>query len=309
MDVKALRAFAEVAKQGHFGKAAAQLGMTQPGLSQLVKKLEASVGAQLIHRTTRSVALTDIGEMFLDNARELLNAHHLADQRLAHLLRGEEGTVRLGFVASAALGIVPELAQEIQKKAPGIRLSLVEMTSEEQLPQLRSGDIDVGVMREISQSPGLLIQPLLYEPLVVAIHHSHPLAQRSTIALEELESEGFVMFPRTRVSYLHDHIHRLCQAVGFQPNVVEQAVQFTTILGLVSSNAGLAIVPQSVTTIQLPQVKFVRISHPEAVSKVLIARRQDDRSSPAAKRLVEVALTRLHAQAAGAKSEDVNRDG
>ena len=290
MDIKALRAFAEVAKQGHFGKAAVELGMTQPGLSQLVKKLEASVGAQLIQRTTRSVSLTDIGEMFLENARELLNAHHLADQRMAHLLRGEEGTIRLGFVASAALGIVPELAQETQRVAPGIRLSLVEMTSEEQIPQLRSGDIDVGVMREISQSPGLLIQPLLREPLVVALHHSHPRAGQRTISLQELESEGFVMFPRTRVSYLHDHIHRLCQAVGFTPQVVEQAVQFTTILGLVSSNAGIAIVPRSVTAIKLPQVVFLPLSDREAVSEVLIARRHDERTSPAAKRLVDIAV-------------------
>ena len=284
-----MRAFAEVAEHGHFGRAAQALGMTQPGLSQLVKKLETSIGAELLHRTTRSVSLTDVGEMFLENARELLHAHHLADERLAHLLSGDEGTVRLGFVASAALGVVPQLAQATHKEAPGIRLSLVEMTSEEQIPRLKAGDIDAGVIREISDSPGLVITPLLQERLVLAVHRSHPRAGAGTVHLEDLSDEGFVMFPRTRISYLHDLIYRLCHQAGFTPHIVEQAVQFPTIVGLVSSNAGIAIVPRSVTAIRLPHVVFLDIANPDAVSEVLIARRRDERTSPATRRLVDIA--------------------
>lgn len=291
MDTKALRAFAEVAEHGHFGRAAKALGMTQPGLSQLVKKLENNIGAELLHRTTRSVSLTDVGEMFLENARELLHAHHLADERLANLLSGDEGTVRLGFVASAALGVVPQLAQAAHKEAPGIRLSLVEMTSEEQIPRLKAGDIDAGVMREISVAPGLVISPLLQERLVLAVHRSHPLARTNPVSLADLRDEGFVMFPRTKISYLHDLIYRLCHRAGFTPQVVEQAVQFPTIVGLVSSNAGVAIVPRSVTAIRLPHVSFLDIANRDAVSELLIARRHDERTSPATRRLVNIATS------------------
>ena len=289
MNPKALHAFVAVAEEGHFGKAAQRLGITQSGLSQIVKNLEQSLGARLIDRTTRSVWLTEVGVAFLDNARELLQAHRVIEQKMANIVRGDEGTVRLGFVASAALGLVPSLAALVHEHAPGLRLSLTEVTSEEQIPQLKTGDIDVGVMREIQQFPGLVIHPLLTEPLLVALPDTHPLSRSEHVALEQLRDEGFIMFPRTRVSYLHDLIHHLCHRAGFTPVVVERAVQFATILGLVSSNAGIAIVPASLTAIHLPNVSFIPISDPDAVSRIFIARRSDDKAAPAARRLVEIA--------------------
>jgi DNA-binding transcriptional LysR family regulator len=292
---KALQAFVAVAEEGHFGKAAKRLGITQSGLSQIVKNLETTIGGRLIDRTTRSVSLTDVCEAFLDNARELLQAHRLAEEKMANVVRGEEGIVRLGFVASAALGIVPRLAALAHEHAPGLRLSLTEVTSEEQIPQLKSGDIDVGVMREIQQFPGLVIQPLETERLLVAVPNTHRLSKEETVAIAELRDEGFIMFPRTRVSYLHDLIHQLCNRAGFTPVITERAVQFATILGLVSSNAGIAIVPQALTAIRLPNVTFIPLEDDDAISKIYIARRSDEKASPAAKRLVNLATSTVPA--------------
>lgn len=291
MNLKSLKAFVEVAERGHFGKAASYLGMTQSGLSQLVKTLEKQVGTPLMYRTTRSASLTEAGEVFLQNAKELIDTHHLADQRMAQFLHGEEGTVRLGFVASAALGIIPRLAAKLHEVAPGIKLSLREMTSDEQILRLKAGDIDVGVMREIKEYSGLTIEPLEVEPLRLAVPLAHALAARSSVSLTELRLEGFVMFPRTNVSFLHDHIHRLCHDAGFTPHVVEEAMQFATIVGLVSSNAGIAIVPEGIRAIQLANVAFLPIDEATAVSKLYIARRAGERASPAAKRLVGIAAT------------------
>lgn len=293
MNIKALTAFVEVAAQGHFGRAAQNLGMTQSGLSQLVKNLEGTVGAKLIERTTRRVSLTDLGEMFLENAQELLQAHRLAEARIANILHGEEGTVRLGFVASAALGIVPKLAALVHDKAPGLKLSLGELTSEEQIPRLKSGEIDVGVLREIRESSGLLIQSLGREPLLAAVPLTHRLSSQQNLHLKDLAHEGLIMFPRTKVSFLHDHIYRICNDAGFTPLVVEEAVQFATILGLVSSNAGIAIVPESLTAIRLPNVAFLPFADAAAVSEIYLARRQDERASPAAKKLVSLAMDEL----------------
>lgn len=289
MNLKSLLAFVEVAERGHFGRAALQLGMTQSGLSQLVKTLEKRIGAPLIYRTTRSVSLTEAGEVYLKIARELIDGHRLADQKMADFLQGEEGVVRLGFVASAALGIIPTIAAKLQQAAPGIKLSLREMTSQEQLSRLKGGEIDVGVMREIREYAGLSIVPLVLEPLRLAVPKTHPLASRKQVSLAELRSENFVMFPRSSISFLHDHIHRLCHDAGFTPHVVEEAMQFATILGLVSSNAGLAIVPESIRAIQLPNVAFIPLKEPAAVSQLYMARRAGERASPAAKRLVGIA--------------------
>jgi DNA-binding transcriptional LysR family regulator len=291
MNLKSLLAFAEVAERGHFGRAALQLGMTQSGLSQLVKTLEKKIGAPLIYRSTRSASLTEAGEVYLKIARELIDGHRLADQKMADFLKGDEGVVRLGFVASAALGIIPAIAAKLQEAAPGIKLSLREMTSQEQLSRLKGGEIDVGVMREIREYAGLSIVPLVLEPLKLAVPKTHLLASKKLVSLSELRSESFVMFPRSSVSFLHDHIHRLCHDAGFTPHVVEEAMQFATILGLVSSNAGIAIVPESIQAIQLPNVSFIPLKDAAAVSQLYMARRAGERASPAAKRLVGIATS------------------
>ncbi len=289
MNLKSLLAFVEVAERGHFGRAAVQLGMTQSGLSQLVKTLEKRIGAPLIYRTTRSAILTEAGEVYLKIARELIDGYRLADQKMADFLKGDEGVVRLGFVASAALGIIPTIAAKLQAAAPGIKLSLREMTSQEQISRLKGGEIDVGVMREIREYAGLSIVPLVLEPLRLAVPKTHLLASKKLVSLSELRSESFVMFPRSSVSFLHDHINRLCHDAGFTPLVVEEAMQFATILGLVSSNAGIAIVPESIQAIRLPNVTFIPLKEPTAVSQLYMARRAGERASPAAKRLVSIA--------------------
>jgi len=209
---------------------------------------------------------------------------------MANAVHGTQGLVRLGFVSTAALRIVPWIAQIVQEKASGIRLSLNELASVEQLSQLKSGEIDVGVLREITSSQGLEIVPLVSEPLLVAVPNSHPLKDRDSVELQQLKSEQFIMFPRTNASHLNDHIIRLCHRTGFTPNVIEHAFQFTTILGLVSSNAGIAIVPESVRAITLPNVTFVKIQDPKAYSQIFLARRSGDRSSPSAKHLVGLLL-------------------
>ncbi len=288
MNLKALSAFIEVAQEGHFGRAANNLGITQSGLSQMIKGLEHSVGARLMERTTRSVSLTEVGEVFFIQAQGLIHEHRLAEERMSFAIRGEDGTVRLGFVASAALRIVPWAARLVHEQTPRIKLSLTELTSVRQLTQLKSGEIDVGMMREITQSSGLLIYPLTTEPLLVAFPSADLLTKKKDVQIKELADRGFIMNPRTNVSFLHDHIHRLCHNAGFAPKVVGQAVQFTTILGLVSSNAGIAIVPQSVAVMKLPNVTFRKIRDPQAVSQIYIARANEEKASPLAKRFVDL---------------------
>lgn len=291
MNLKHLKAFAEIADTKHFGRAAINLNMTQSGLSQMIKVLEKSLGTQLIVRTTRSVELTDIGLSFYENCLDLIQAHRLADERMANVLLGEQGTVRLGFVASAALGIIPKLNLAITKQAPGINLVLEELTTPKQISLIKEGHLDVGLLREVDQSPGLMIFPLVKEPLVLAVPGDHKLLGRQEVSIRDLKEEAFVAFPRKQISFLHNHILKLCEEAGFVPRVAQEAVQFATILGLVSSDVGIAIVPQSVASIQLKNVCFLNISGPDAFSKIFIARRRDDMASPAQKRFTEIALS------------------
>lgn len=289
MNLKHLQAFVEVADTGHFGRAAQNLKITQSGLSQIIKALEKSVGTKLIARTTRTVVLTDVGRSFYENAIELIQAHRLADQKINSVLLGDQGTVRLGFVASAALGIIPQLTVGIKDQAPGISVTLEELTTTKQLTLLKEGHLDIGLVREVSQFPGLVISPLVKESLVLAVPGTHRLKGHKGVSVQELRDEPFITFPRTQVSYLHNKILELCKDAGFIPQIAQEAVQFATILGLVSSNAGIAIVPQSVASIQLPNVDFVNIFGPESFSTIYMARKPDTKASPAQKRVTDIA--------------------
>lgn len=289
MNFKHLQAFVEVANTGHFGRASENLGMTQSGLSQMIKALEKSVGAKLFARTTRAIALTDVGRSFYENAVELIQAHHLAEERIASVLSGDHGTVRLGFIASAALGIIPRLIIGVRKKAPRISIVLQELTSSKQLTLLREGHLDIGLIREVDQSPGLVISPIIREPLLLAIPRKHHLSGRKSVRMGELRDELFISFPQTQISYLHSKVLSLCKAEGFTPHVIQEAIQFSTILGLVSSGIGIAIVPKSVTAIHLPNLRFVQLSGSEISSTIYIARRPELKSSPAQKRVIEIA--------------------
>ena len=124
---------------------------------------------------------------------------------------------------------------------------------------------------------------------MLAVHESHPLAQRRSVRLRDLAGERFLSFPRQQVSRLYDHIAALCQHAGFRLEPAQEAVQFPTMLGLVAANTGVAIVPDGMRVLRLPGLRYVGLSDPAAVSTVSIACRADRRDSALVGRFLRVA--------------------
>lgn len=271
MELRQLRYFVAVAEERHFGRAAARLLIAQPALSQQIRKLEKQLGADLFTRTTRRVELTMAGEALLVEARRVLAGAERARSVVGRSLRGELGQVRISFVSSAALALLPRLTQALRAEAPDVALTLLERTSGLQLEGLREGGLDVGIVREVSAAAGLALTVLARERLYLAVHHSHRLASRRSVPLAELAGEGFVVFPRQQVSQLYDHIAGLCHAAGFDLEVAQEAVQFTTILGLVAGNAGVAVVPAPLRAVTLPSLRYLALEDEAAVSTVSLA--------------------------------------
>jgi len=291
VNLKYFQAFVEVAETAHFGRAAENLKMTQSGLSQMIKALEKEIGVKLLDRTTRTVALTGMGNSLYQHAVELIQAHRLAEERIAGIVSGQQGTVRLGFVPSAALEVLPRFISGLRRHTPNISIELHELTSARQLAYLKEGQLDIGLVREVNQSPGLVITPIVKEPLLLAVPQKHRLSNRKSIKMDELREEQFVSFPQNQVSYLHNKVNSLCTEAGFTPTVIQEAVQFATILGLVSSGVGIAVVPQSVSLIQLPNLKFIPIDGPSAYSLIHVARRPDSQATPAQIQVMDIALS------------------
>lgn len=277
-----------VATERHFGRAAAQLHMAQPGVSHQIHRLELQLGVRLLTRTTRRVSLTEAGAALLPEAQRILSAVAIAESMVEQVTRGETGKLKVGFVASASLAIVPRLSHAVSERWPGLALQLNEMTTGAQLEALTRGEIDVGIGRELDEGAGFITRPLVRERLYAAVHDSHHLATRLSISLAELGNERFVAFPRQHVSLLYDHIATLCKTAGFELTVSQEAVQFMTILGLVSGGAGVAIVPEPLRALHLPGLRFIVLEDEFATSLVSLIHLPDRANSPNLQRFLSI---------------------
>lgn len=270
MDIRRLQYFVAVAEEMNFSRAADRLFITQPGLSQQVRRLERELGATLFDRTTRNVALTDAGHVLLADARSVLNGIAAAKANVQRTVAGETGSLRVGFVSSSALTVVPLFVQRLKAQWPNVHIVLTEMTTERQLEALRSGELDIGLVREMEPTDELTSAALSTERLHIAIPSGHPIAAKESVLLEDLADQEFVVFPRDAAPKLFDHIDLLCTQAGFKLQIAQEALQFSTILGLVASGAGIGIVPESLLSLRLAGLTYLPIEDEGARSVLSI---------------------------------------
>lgn len=272
-----LHAFVVVAEELHFGRAAARLGIAQPPLSQQIRRLESKVGHALFNREPGGVTLTTTGHELLPAAQRALTslADGLAAARAAG--SGRTGRLRIGFAASLALTVLPDLLCRFRERFPDVRLDVQEMTTAPQIAALYDKAIDVGLLREPTDDRAeLCFRTVLTEPYVAVLPTSHPLAAQRLVPLAQLADHPFVLLPRSVGPGLHDQIIGLCATAGFTPQVAQQAVEWQTICALVKAGLGVALAPASIRRIRLKGIAFRRIESGTVRSRVAIAWRQGD---------------------------------
>jgi DNA-binding transcriptional LysR family regulator len=244
-----LRYFIAVAERLHFGRAAAALHISQPPLSRAVRSLETTLGVSLLTRTRRRVELTPEGARLLDEARRTLTQLERAVQELRGMAAGEQGRLRIGFVSLADFSVLPGLLRGFKSAHPGVRLALREMLSPEQSAALAAGDLDFGLL--LPPVPDTLEHMVVQrERFVAALPAQHRLArERGPLAMSALAGESFVMVPREIAPGLYDIVAGLAARAGISLNVAQEAIQMQTVVSLVSSGLGAAIVPASLANL------------------------------------------------------------
>jgi DNA-binding transcriptional LysR family regulator len=261
-ELRQLRHFVAVAERLHFGRAAAALHMSQPPLSRSIRDLEARVGATLLARTRRRVELTAEGARFLEEAKRLLQSLDQAVLEVARMAAGDGGRLRLGFVSLADYGVLPRLLKDYKAARPGVALALREMLSPEQATALAAGELDFGLLLPpvAGELEHIVVQR---ERFLAALPSRHRLARaRGRLAVRELADEAFVMAPRDIAPGLHDIVAGLAARAGFAPRVAQEAIQMQTVVSLVSSGLGVAIVPASLANLGRRGVTYREIADP-----------------------------------------------
>jgi DNA-binding transcriptional LysR family regulator len=264
VDLRSLRQFVALAEELHFGRAAARLHITQPALSQALQRLERTLGARLLQRTPRAVALTAAGAALVPEARRVVAAADALAGHVQAAASGVSGHLRLAFVSTIAYGPLPGWLRGFREAHPHVRLTLREATLDIQLDAFAADEIDAGFVLHAEGAPpeGLAAWRVRREPLRLALPENHPLAARRSLDLPAVAAQPLVMFPRSIAPSLSDAIVGHYRARGLTPTIVQEAIQMQTLVSLVSAGMGLAWVPASMETLQRPGVVYRPLAGP-----------------------------------------------
>ena len=278
IELRQLRYFLAVAEEMHFGRAAKKLHMTQPPLSQTIQSLEASLGASLFIRSTRSISLTSAGHALIPEARRLLAQTLSLPQLVQRAASGETGHLSLAFVSIADYSVLPPYLREFRQLYPEVRIELREATSDLQLQLLENAEIDAGlIIPPIPESLAKILdyQKVLSEPLILATPEIY--AKRNNPAsLHTYKDLPLIIFPRKIAPALHDTIFACFRDAGLTPTIGQEAIQMQTIVGLVSAGMGIALVPQSVSNLKRPGVIYHALPELPGKVEIVIAWRKEN---------------------------------
>ena len=273
MNLQRLRYFVAVAEELHFGRAADRLNMSQPPLSQQIQLLERELDTALFDRSTRRVSLTDAGAFLYPEAVRLLASADGVDRLMDQHRHGRAGTLRVGFVDSAAYEVMPRVLSEYRRRWPRVGYELHTMSSDEQVQALRAGRIDLGIGRAVADSRNVEATLVMHEPLLVAAGAAHRLAAATAAWLRDLVDEPIIGFDRGASPSLHAVLASMLATDGVGYDPIIEATEYATILGFVAAGEGVAIVPASVQTFRPPGLRYLRLRDERAAVPLLLLTR------------------------------------
>ncbi len=291
MDLKQLRYFVTLAEQLHFGNAAEMLDIAPSALSMQIQALERELGVRLLARTKRSVSLCAAGVLFLDEARHTLAAAENARRVATMAGRGQMGALEVGYVISAACaGVVQQLLLKHGERYPQVRTTLHSLESPAQIRWLQQRELDACVVRTAAGHRDEVDRILLLrEKLVVALPERHRLAANSEVRSSELAHEVFTAPQFEKDIGFARHLLAIGRDAGFTPNIEFHTKDFLTALVHVASGHGVAVIPKSISSIQLPGLLFRELTDVQDDSELYLVLRRND-SSPIVTSLRDIAL-------------------
>lgn len=279
MDLRHLRYFQAVAEELSFSQASRRLRIAQPALSRAVQELEHELGARLIERDRRTVALTPAGEVLLHETGLLLERFDESIRRVRRTATGEEGELRLGYIGPPTQRFLGRLLHDFRQRYPKVSVHLEERTPERVWEMVAKGRLSVALTRPLPGQGERSLETLLLrkEPLGIVVPHDHPLTQKETVTWKMLAQEPLIVLARREGVGLHDEILAACRAAGFTPRIAYNPSLMGTVLSYVEAGAGLGIATDSVAaTSMAPSLKYLPVLPERTVPLVLVWNPEED---------------------------------
>lgn len=243
MELTPLRQFRAIAQAGHMTRAAEALGVTQPALSAMLRKLEEEVGAELLHRTGRGVELTEAGRVFLEHAEEALRRVDGGVGAVRELMGLERGSIRVGGGATATTYLLPPVVSTFHRRHPGVRFFIREAGSRVIAQAVLSGELDLGIVTMPIEVPGgrdLMITPWVEDELRLIVPPGHRLASRRSYRWSDLTDEDMVGFEAG--SAVRSVIDREIAQRAIRLDVVMELRSIESIKSMVAAGIGVGLI-------------------------------------------------------------------
>ncbi|WP_263352042.1 LysR family transcriptional regulator [Acidicapsa acidisoli] len=291
MELRHLRYFIAVAENGGFARAARLLHVSQSAISVQIRDLEEELGASLFDREKHKIRLTYHGELFLQDAKTVLAFADGAVANVQRSLRGEVGTLTIGFFAGGTGTCFPAIIKEFKRRFQDVQVSLVEMTTAMHYKALQAGTIDVAFTRPMppSDAATLHFEHLHSDRLNALILKSHPLAKKRSILIRELANERFILPDRNYSPFAFDKVISLCADAGFSPRIGATTMVGSGMAALVEAGEGVAILVRSSTILHHNELALVPLADRTAFIDLVIAW-SPQRENPVLRSFLELAL-------------------
>lgn len=269
-DSKLLDLFFVVAEELHFGRAAQRLHMSQPPLSQAVRRLETMLETKLLERTTRTVRLTPAGAELYRRVQRLQADAASAVRAVRQAGKGEVGRLAIGLTPSAAYTALPQAMFDFRQQFPGIVLDLQEMNSSEMPDALHDRRLDLALLRPPFADADLAPQLIHSESMVLAVRSDHPFSRRRSVSLLQVIELDLIGYSRVYSRYFSQLLNRMLSSTGKPPHIIQESV-IPTILALVEAGFGAAIVPSSLARMRADTLAYVTLRGPGVVQADLMS--------------------------------------
>lgn len=279
MDIQQLRYALALSQELHFNRAAQKLNVTQPTLSQGIKKLEDELGLPLFERSPRAVRLTEAGRLFMPYALRVLDEIKGGAQALREAAAQIGGTIKLAAIPTMCPYLMPPALIRIRRQAPRLMIELYEEKTADILEKLRSGELDLGVLALPVKDSGLASLSLGREPFYLAVSRRHRLARAPQVSLKQMQDERLLILQEGHC--FGDQAMEYCKIKRGDPQIRFQGSSLTSVVRLAAAGEGVTLVPRmALGSIAGGGVRFLPLAHPSPSREVGVVWR---RSAPLGK--------------------------
>lgn len=258
MEIKQMKYFVEVVKNGGMTRASKHLYIAQSTISKNIKSIEDEFNVTLFDRRKKHIILTDIGQIFYDKCVEALAILDDLSLEMNDVTNIERGHIRLGVSAIMDVRLFTESLNQFHSMYPNVTYEVVEGGGKAVEFYLNNDEIDVGITTLPVDDDIYHAVPLYKEKLMLVVDKNSKYAKQSAVYLGDLKNERFIMFHDDY--YIKDQIIESCRKVGFHPKVVAKMAQITFIENMILDGIGVSILPESIVSILNKDITGIEIT-------------------------------------------------